>query len=222
MARPYRPTIQKRGVVPIRRGNALRFAFTLLIAGGCALPNRGSLAPSVPPPDGPAARGPGEIAVASWYGREFHGRRTASGEIFDQHALSAAHPTLPLGSRVRVTSLATGESVDVRITDRGPFVKGRTLDLSYGAARRLRMLKQGTGRVRIEVLEGTRGPIVESRRMARDSHPHRDRRASSGRSSRASAGSWMRTASTTPSASAPCARNDQRTRSRKSGSGSFR
>jgi len=168
MAPPYRPTIQKRGVIPTRQANALRFAFTLLIAGGCALPNRGSVAPRVPSPDAPAARGPGETAVASWYGRAFHGRRTASGEIFDQHALSAAHPTLPLGSRVRVTSLTTGESVDVRITDRGPFVKGRTLDLSYGAARRLRMLEQGTGRVRIEVLTSTRSPIAKSRRAARE------------------------------------------------------
>jgi len=168
MAPPYRRTIQKRGVVPTRQVNALRFAFTLFIAGGCALPNRGSVTPRLPSPDAPAARGPGEIAVASWYGREFHGRRTASGEIFDQHALSAAHPTLPLGSRVRVTSLTTGESVDVRITDRGPFVKGRTLDLSYGAARRLRMLEQGTGRVRIEVLANARSPIAKSRRAARE------------------------------------------------------
>ena len=114
------------------------------------------------------ASGSSAIGIASWYGREFHGRRMANGEMFDQHGLSAAHPTLPLGTRVRVTSLATGESVDVRITDRGPFVKGRTLDLSYGAARRLRMLNQGTGRVRIEVLTGTQSPLRKSWRAVRE------------------------------------------------------
>jgi rare lipoprotein A len=167
MAPSCPPTIQKRRVRPTGHANALRFAFAALIA-GCALPNRGSLAPRAAPTDAPAARGSSEIAIASWYGREFHGRRTASGEVFDQHGLSAAHPTLPLGTRVRVTSLTTGESVDVRITDRGPFVKGRTLDLSYGAARRLRMLNQGTGRVRIEVLTSTSSPIGKSRRAGRE------------------------------------------------------
>src|SRR6185369_5728324 len=167
MAPPCRPTIQKRRAGPTRHANARRFSCAALIA-ACALPNRGLLAPRAAPTDVPAARGASEIAIASWYGREFHGRRTASGEVFDQHGLSAAHPTLPLGTRVRVTSLATGESVDVRITDRGPFVKGRTLDLSYGAARRLRMLNQGTGRVRVEVLTITRSPIGKSRRAARE------------------------------------------------------
>ena len=132
----------------------MRFALVALVA-GCALHDRAPLGGRPVARDFPAAGGSSEIAVASWYGREFHGRRTASGEVFDQHGLSAAHPSLPLGTRVRVTSLESGESVDVRITDRGPFVRGRTLDLSYGAARRLRMVEKGTDRVRIEVLKGT-------------------------------------------------------------------
>src|SRR5258705_450534 len=73
--------------------------------------------------------------VASWYGPGFHGRRTANGEIYDQYELTAAHPSLPLGSRVMVTSLANGRAVEVRINDRGPFVGGRVVDLSYAAAR---------------------------------------------------------------------------------------
>src|SRR5262245_34504801 len=74
-----------------------------------------------------------ETGVASFYGPGFHGRTTASGEIYDQEELTAAHPTLAFGSRVRVTNLANGESVVVRVTDRGPFARGRVIDLSVGA-----------------------------------------------------------------------------------------
>ncbi len=93
-----------------------------------------------------------ETGVASWYGPEFQGRRTASGEIFDMHALTAAHRTLPFGSIVRVTRLDTGAEVVVRINDRGPFAKGRILDLSYAAALKLDLVRSGTARVRIEVI----------------------------------------------------------------------
>src|SRR6058998_168327 len=93
-----------------------------------------------------------QIGVASWYGPGFHGNRTANGEIYDQYELTAAHPSLPLGTRVMVTNLANGRSVDVRINDRGPFVDGRAIDLSYAAARTIRMVGPGTARVRIEVL----------------------------------------------------------------------
>lgn len=89
---------------------------------------------------------------ASWYGRFFHGRKTANGERYNMHALTAAHKTLPLGSYVRVTNPATSRSVVVRINDRGPFVRGRVIDLSYAAATALDMAHVGTARVTIEGL----------------------------------------------------------------------
>ena len=90
-----------------------------------------------------------QITTASWYGPRFNGLHTATGEVFHQNDLTAASKTLPLGSRVRVTNVANGRSVVVRINDRGPFVRGRNLDLSRGAAQRLRMIGAGTGKVRI-------------------------------------------------------------------------
>jgi rare lipoprotein A len=91
-----------------------------------------------------------EIGVASFYGPGFHGRTTASGETYDQEELTAAHPTLAFGSRVRVTNLANGESVVVRVTDRGPYARGRVIDLSVGAARELRFVRRGVTKVRLE------------------------------------------------------------------------
>ena len=93
-----------------------------------------------------------EVGIASWYGGEFHGRRTANGEIYDMNGLSAAHRTLPLGTVVKVTSMENGRSVELKVNDRGPFVGGRVLDLSYGAASQLGMIGPGTARVRIEVV----------------------------------------------------------------------
>ena len=92
------------------------------------------------------------VGTASWYGSYFHGRPTASGEIYNMYALTAAHLTLPLGSYVRVTNLRNGKSTIVRINDRGPYVAGRIIDLSYGAARLLDMQTQGVQRVLIEVV----------------------------------------------------------------------
>jgi rare lipoprotein A len=91
-----------------------------------------------------------ETGVASFYGPGFHGRTTASGEIYDQEEMTAAHPTLAFGSRVRVTNLVNGESVVVRVTDRGPYARGRVIDLSVGAARELRFVQRGVTRVRVE------------------------------------------------------------------------
>jgi rare lipoprotein A len=91
-----------------------------------------------------------ERGEASWYGDEFHGRPTARGEPFDQNALTAAHPDLPLGTEVEVTNLANGRSVEVEINDRGPFVENRVIDLSKGAAEELEMVEDGTAPVRIE------------------------------------------------------------------------
>lgn len=89
---------------------------------------------------------------ASWYGSRFHGRKTASGEAFDQHDLTAAHRSLPFGTRVKVTNLKNGKSVVVRINDRGPYAKGRLIDLSQAAAKRLDMLRSGVAQVRVERL----------------------------------------------------------------------
>jgi rare lipoprotein A len=97
--------------------------------------------------------------IASWYGPGFDGRRTASGEVYNQEELTAASTVIPLGSRVMVTNLDNGRAVQVRINDHGPYVKGRKIDLSHEAARTLGIVKPGTARVRIDVLsqpEGTR------------------------------------------------------------------
>ena len=91
-----------------------------------------------------------QTGKASWYGDPHHGRKTASGEVFDMYALTAAHRTLPLGSRVRVTNLANGKSVVVRINDRGPFHSERIIDLSYAAAYRLGYVTAGSARVEVE------------------------------------------------------------------------
>ena len=93
-----------------------------------------------------------QTGEASWYGKDFHGRATASGEPYDMWAHTAAHRTLPFHAKVRVTLLATGASTVVRINDRGPFVKNRIIDLSLAAARDLGLDRTGTGRVRIEVI----------------------------------------------------------------------
>jgi rare lipoprotein A len=88
--------------------------------------------------------------VASWYGKRFHGQKTASGEIYDMYAMSAAHPILPIPSYVRVTSVKNGAQVIVRINDRGPFHGGRVIDLSYAAASRLGLVGAGSGEVEIQ------------------------------------------------------------------------
>lgn len=93
-----------------------------------------------------------EEGVASWYGDPFHGRQTANGEIYDQHALTAAHPSLPLPSLARVTCLQSGASVVVRVNDRGPFTGGRVIDLSRAAAESLGFLHAGLADVRVEAL----------------------------------------------------------------------
>jgi rare lipoprotein A len=98
---------------------------------------------------------PGErfSAVASWYGEPFHGRLTASGERYDMHGFTAAHRSLPFGTRLKVTYLETGQSSVVTVTDRGPFVRGRHLDLSYGAAKEIGLVGEGVGRVNVQIVD---------------------------------------------------------------------
>ncbi len=107
---------------------------------------------------GPGGEGGGaggaqaEVGLASYYADRFHGRRTASGEPYDRDAFTCAHPRARFGTRLRVTDLATGRSVVVRVNDRGPFVKGRIVDLSLAAARALGIVERGLARVRVEPL----------------------------------------------------------------------
>ena len=106
-----------------------------------------------------------QIGRASWYGPGFHGRETASGERFNQYALTAAHRTLPLGTEATITNVKTGQSVTVTINDRGPHVPGRHLDLSKAAAQRLGLIKPGVGKVKIETRGRGRRRVPHARTM---------------------------------------------------------
>jgi rare lipoprotein A len=121
---------------------------------GCSLTSHPSPVPvySAPLTGGSSPR----VVTASWYGREFRGRRTSNGEIFNPDGLTAASRTLPMGSRVAVTNISNGRTVVVRINDRGPFVKGRGLDLSRAAAQRIGLTRKGTGRVEVTRADGVR------------------------------------------------------------------
>jgi rare lipoprotein A len=145
-------------VDPITRhiGAALTIAAVLA---GCARP---------PPPGGYRVRGKTyvplttaegftEVGLASWYGRGFHGKKTANGETYDMYARTAAHKLLPLGAVVQVTNLENNAFVQARINDRGPFVQGRVIDLSYALAQDLGIVGPGTARVRVEALHGPGG-----------------------------------------------------------------
>ncbi|MEX6508205.1 septal ring lytic transglycosylase RlpA family protein [Jiella sp. M17.18] len=92
------------------------------------------------------------VGSASYYGRDFHGRRTADGERFNMNAMTAAHKTLPFGTKVKVTNERNGRSVVVRINDRGPYHGGRIIDLSRAAAKRIGMINSGTAKVRLDIL----------------------------------------------------------------------
>lgn len=95
---------------------------------------------------------PFQVGTASWYGSYFHGKETASGEPYNMYDLTAAHPTLPLGTFVKVTNLRNGRTVVVRVNDRGPVVDGRIIDLSYGAARMLNLEHRGIQQVRLDLV----------------------------------------------------------------------
>ena len=126
-----------------------------LVSAGACSSRQPPRAPDTPPPRV-------DEGLASWYGLEEAGRATASGEAMAPEKLTAAHKTLPFGSLVRVTDLDTGKHVEVIINDRGPFVGGRIIDLSFAAARDLGIVDKGVARVRIEVI-GLKGPLAERR-----------------------------------------------------------
>ena len=151
---------------------AARIAVTVLLA-SCAA-REAPPSPPVPPirpappavhaapsPAPPAVQGSREVfretGMASWYGSEFNGRKTASGEIFDMYGISAAHRILPLGTTIRVTNLDNNKSIKVKVNDRGPFARNRVLELSYGAAKELGFIAQGTARVMVEAVEPVQG-----------------------------------------------------------------
>ena len=148
-----------------------------LLVPGCALPIGWKETP--PPPvvapqvkeEVPKAEGPKveQVGNASWYGPAQDGKETASGETFDQKKLTAAHPTLPLGTKAVVTNLETGQSVEVTINDRGPHVKGRKIDLSRAAARQIGMSKKGVAKVKIETSR-RRKPTEKLARPTTKSH----------------------------------------------------
>ncbi|MEE9464687.1 MAG: septal ring lytic transglycosylase RlpA family protein [Candidatus Neomarinimicrobiota bacterium] len=101
------------------------------------------------------------VGISSFYGPDFHGKLTANGEVYDMYGRTAAHKKLPLNTIIRVTNLANGESIIVRVNDRGPYVAGRILDLSYGAAKKLGFVAQGTTRVKIEIIELGDGEYIK-------------------------------------------------------------
>jgi rare lipoprotein A len=140
-------------VAPLDRSGSRRLAVVFLLpwlfVAACSLPP--SKVKLLPAP-APATRA-SQTGIASWYGPGFHGKATASGVIYDQNDLTAAHQTLPLGTRVMVTNLETGSSTEVTINDRGPFAKGRIIDLSFAAGKALGMIGPGTIPVRVEVVD---------------------------------------------------------------------
>jgi len=137
-----------------------RRALWLLMGGAAAAACRKKRKLPAPVPARPGAV---ETGIASWYGYPYHGRRTASGEIYDMEKLTAAHRTLPFGTWVEVTNLDNRKRVRVRITDRGPFVEGRIIDLSLAAAREIDMVRAGIVKVRVQVVSG---PAAEGGRFA--------------------------------------------------------
>jgi rare lipoprotein A len=127
--------------------------FLCLYAFGCAVPPSKVRLPQIPPQSQAPSNGVSQTGIASWYGPGFHGKATASGEVYNQNELTAAHQTLPLGTRVMVTNLENGSATEVLVNDRGPFAKGRIIDLSYAAAQSIHMVGPGTALVRLDVID---------------------------------------------------------------------
>ena len=154
-----------------RLAYALAVVFSIVSFGAAQGPHKSEsgyarvIPVSVPTHFRQAHKKPFQIGTASWYGEYFQGKETASGEAYNMYDLTAAHPSLPLGTLVRVTNLRNGRSVTVRVNDRGPVVEGRIIDLSYGAARALKFKDKGLQRVRLDLLPAE--PPVLMARLAR-------------------------------------------------------
>jgi rare lipoprotein A len=146
-------------------------AVLVLVLGGCAPYEPRSYPPGHPATQRPytingktyypitSADGYWERGWASWYGRQFHGRKTANGEVFNMYAMTAAHKTLPMNTMLLVRNLDNGRQTVVRVNDRGPFVKGRVIDLSYGAANELAMVRSGVASIEIIAMGEAPGPV---------------------------------------------------------------
>jgi rare lipoprotein A (peptidoglycan hydrolase) len=150
----------------IRPAALAPWAIVALALTGCATGSGIGTSTEKPPPRQKPTGRDVQVGVASWYGKPHHGRVTASGDVFNMHALTAAHPTLPLGSRVLVTNVKNGRSVEVLINDRGPIIPGRIIDLSYAAARKLDAVDDGTFQVRIRMLRAGQAPDGRDRRRS--------------------------------------------------------
>jgi rare lipoprotein A (peptidoglycan hydrolase) len=145
-----RPRIGRRHV-GLLRDAAVALLLCVLALWGCAA-TRPATAATGDASRGILARPGAEVGLASWYGEPHQGQPTASGEIFDMAGMTAAHRTLPLGTRIRVVNVENGRSVQVRVNDRGPYIAGRIVDLSQAAARALDMVEQGVAWVRVDVI----------------------------------------------------------------------
>ncbi len=153
----------KKGWERYQRLGAILISIAILLSSSCGRKHHVARTPYPAPPPSPSqersrnkppavAMGYSETGVASWYGHPYHGRPAADGEIYDMETLVAAHRLMPFNTWLRVTNLANGKTVNVRVIDRGPFVNGRIIDLSKAAARQIDLLGPGTGQVRLEVI----------------------------------------------------------------------
>ena len=135
----------------------------LFTATSCGRPKQAKNVPQAPRNVAkPVKVGDTEQGIASWYGHPYHGRRAANGEVFDMNQMTAAHRTMPFGTWVKVDNESNGRNVKVRITDRGPFVGDRIIDLSRKAAEEIAMIGPGTARVKLTVIDAPRGEVVET------------------------------------------------------------
>jgi len=136
--------------------------FALLMASSCARTKTVKQVPQAPQRSVKTVKpGDTERGIASWYGEPYHGRHAANGEVYDMNSKTAAHRTMPFGTWLRVDNETNGKQVNVRVTDRGPFVGDRIIDLSHKAAQEIAMIGPGTARVKLTVIEPPRGEVVE-------------------------------------------------------------
>lgn len=148
--------------LPIKLRSLLVVAAALLMTASCGRKRQAAKTPPSPRVSvAPVMIGDVERGIASWYGDPYHGRRSANGEVYDMHQMTAAHRTMPFGTWVKVDNETNGKSTKVRITDRGPFVGDRVIDLSRKAAEEISLIGPGTAKVRLTVIDAPDGEVVE-------------------------------------------------------------